>query len=409
MLVQYLAVRVSCTPKSLQAARVGLASCRSGSESSNHIMSVALLIAAISALLLLGTWLLYPLVAVLTARLRPRAARSARGWQPRVTVILASREAVDPIRERVSNILEADYPPHLLDVVVGLERGCGTNPDDIAVSRVRVVLGDEPGGKACNLNAAVREADGEVLVFTDTYQRFASDTISLLVEDLSDDRFGAVSGALILPGEQVGRTTLVERYWQLERVLREAEAVTSSTVGVTGAVYALRKDLWSPLPPGLILDDLFVPMRVVLAGRRVGFVRDALAFDTREAAPGREYGRKVRTLTGNFQLCAWLPAVLVPGRNPIWWRFVWHKLMRLATPFLCAMLLLSLLVAVSMWRPNIVLLLCVLLAASALLIAWAPTRTLARLRDTARWGVAMQAAAVSAAIRGLRGQWDVWQ
>lgn len=409
MFVRYWVVRVSCTPNQMPAVIAGPASGRSGSESSNHFMSVALLIAAISALLLVGTWLLYPLAAVISARVWPRAARSARGWQPRVTVILASREAAEPIRARVTNILESDYPPHLLDVVVGLERSSGTDPNEIAGDRVYAVTGDEPGGKACNLNAAVREATGEVLVFADTYQRFAAETIRFLVEDLADERFGAVSGALILPGEQVGRTTLVERYWQLERVLREAEAVTSSTVGVTGAVYALRRDLWSPLPPGLILDDLFVPMRVVLSGRRVGFVRDALAYDFREAQPEREYGRKVRTLTGNFQLCAWLPAVLVPGRNPIWWRFVWHKLMRLATPFLIASLFLSLLAAATMWRPQLVMLFCALLAATALLVAWGPTSALVRLRETARWGVTMQAAAVSAAIRGLRGRWDVWQ
>lgn len=409
MFVRYMAVRVSCTPNPMQVARTRLDSCLSGSESFNNTMSVALLIAAISALLLVGTWLLYPFAAVLTARFRPRPAQAVKGWQPRVTVILASREAADAIESRVENIRESDYPAEHLDIVVALERASDTSPEQLESPGLRVVVGDEPGGKACNLNAAVRVATGEILMFADTYQRFAPDTIRLLVEELADERFGAVSGALILPGEQVGRASLVERYWQLERLLREAEGIASSTVGVTGAVYALRRSLWKPLPAGLILDDVFVPMRVVLGGSRVGFVRNALAFDIREAAPEREYGRKVRTLTGNFQLCAWLPSVMLPGSNPIWGRFVWHKLMRLATPILCMLLFSSLLVWAALHYPQAVLILSVVLTASALLIAWAPTRALARLRETARWGVTMQAAVLSATIRGLRGQWDVWR
>lgn len=372
-------------------------------------MSVALLIAAFAALLLIGTWVLYPLFAVLLARLRPRPARAVGGWRPRVTVILATREAPEAVRARVADCLAADYPADRLEVVVGLERGGLTTPADIAGERVRAVLGDAPGGKACNLNAAVREATGEVLVFADTFQRFAPDTIRLLVETLADERFGAVSGALVLPGEHAGRPTLVERYWQFERRLREAEAIAASTVGVTGAVYALRRDAWAPLPAGLILDDLFVPMRVVLSGRRVGFVPEARAYDARAAQPEREYGRKVRTLTGNFQLCAWLPSVLLPWRNPIWMRFVWHKLMRLATPYLLGVAMLSILVAALLRAPVVVLAMLGGLAVLTAIVAWAPTTTLARLRETVRWGMAMQAATVSATIRGLRGQWDVWQ
>src|SRR5690606_9508915 len=213
----------------------------------------------------------------------------------------------------------------------------------------------------------------EVLVFTDSYQRFEPDAIARLVAALGDARFGVVSGSLALPGEFTGQLSLVERYWLMERRLREAEARTASTVGVTGAIYALRRNEWKPLPAGLILDDLFGPMRIALSGKRVGFVPDARATDVRSAQPEREYSRKVRTLTGNFQLCAWLPSVLVPWKNPIWFRFVWHKLMRLATPYLTVALAASVLLALWIWEPVAVTVAIVAAVVMTAVVMWAPT------------------------------------
>ena len=50
-------------------------------------------------------------------------------------------------------------------------------------------------------------------------------------------------------------------------------------IGTTGAIYAMRRACWQPLPDGTILDDLLAPMRAVLAGWRVVFEPRALAFD----------------------------------------------------------------------------------------------------------------------------------
>lgn len=374
---------------------------------------IALVVAAVAIALLLATWVVYPLVMIAVARLRGRPPVMRHSWRPRVTVLLATREPAEAITARVNNLLASAYPSDLLEVVVGLEPGLPNEAELLAavssLPRTRAAVGDAPGGKAANLNAAERAATGQLLVFADSYQRFGANTISQLVAALGDPRFGAVSGSLHLPGESEGHPSLVDRYWRLERRLREAEGAVSSSVGVTGAVYAMHRDAWAPLPAGLILDDLYVPMRVVLAGRRVGFLPGAVAREVRTVGASREYGRKVRTLTGNLQLCAWLPAVLSPLRNPIWLQFICHKLMRLATPYLLLVAMLAaaiaLLVAVPRWIPPIL----GAGAALALIVAWAPIAPLRRVRETVRWGFTMQAAVVTATVRGLRGQWDVWQ
>ena len=292
-----------------------------------------------------------------------------------------------------------------------LDQQANIAPESVGITdaRVRVVTGDAPGGKSAALNAGVRAARGEVLVFTDTHQRFASNTIPLLSGALADPRVGAVSGALQLPGDRTGRRSPAELYWKYERRLRRDEARLHSAVGVTGAVYAMRRDRWTPIPAGLLLDDLFVPMRLVLDGARVAFEPRAIAVDERRTDPEQEYRRKVRTLTGVIQLCAWMPGVLVPVRNPIWLQFVCHKLLRLLTPYLL----------VTIVAGSAVLVFGALSGQQRLALLGALTATLAvaavlpavrrRARALATWGVTLQAAVVVATIKGIRGRWDVWQ
>jgi cellulose synthase/poly-beta-1,6-N-acetylglucosamine synthase-like glycosyltransferase len=272
-----------------------------------------------------------------------------------------------------------------------------------------VVLGDAPGGKAATLNAAVRAARHDVLVFADTAQRFDRDAIPALVAELSDPAFGAVSGMLELSRAN-GRSTLADRYWRYERWLRRWEARLHSSVGVTGAIYAMRRSLWAPLPAGLILDDVYVPMRLALDGWRIGFTERALAHDVRRFAPSQEYRRKVRTLTGNVQICAWLPAVLNPVRNPLWVQFLCHKLLRLLTPYLALCVLVGLAgaaLAALVANPAGEQLLIV--AGLAVLAVCLVPRTRRMLAHQIAWAVALQSSVVVATVNGMRGRWDVWR
>jgi hypothetical protein len=167
--------------------------------------------------------------------------------------------------------------------------------------------------------------------------------------------------------------------------------------------------LWAPLPAGLILDDVYVPMRLALDGWRVGFERDAHAHETRRVDAGQEFRRKVRTLTGNYQLCAWLPGVLVPGRNPIWLQFLCHKLLRLVLPW--GVLLVALAVALALLDaagPRTPWLLAAA-AAGALWLAVGRDGLARRLRGLAVQFGSMQAATLVAMAHGLRGRWDVWR
>ena len=198
---------------------------------------------------------------------------------------------------------------------------------------VRVLEQASKQGKAAALNAGAAAAKHELLIFADARQRWADDALVRLVENFADPAIGAVSGDLMLesaPGMLEG----VGLYWRFEKWLRKQESRLGSQVGVTGAISAVRRPLFHPIPPGTLLDDVYWPMHVVLQGYRVIHDERAKAFDRLPDNPRDEFRRKVRTLAGNFQLLSLLPrSALLPWRNRVWWQWISHKLLRLVVPW----------------------------------------------------------------------------
>ena len=185
-------------------------------------------------------------------------------------------------------------------------------------------------GKATALNVGVELATGEVIVFADARQRFEARAIRELVANFADPAVGAVSGELLLDGG-AGVGESVGLYWNYEKWIRKNESRFDSVIGATGAIYAIRKSLWQPLPPMTILDDVYTPMQIAMTGHRVVFEDRARAYDKAANSARREFARKVRTLTGNYQLCQLMPRLLVPT-SALLLQFYSHKLMRLAAP-----------------------------------------------------------------------------
>jgi cellulose synthase/poly-beta-1,6-N-acetylglucosamine synthase-like glycosyltransferase len=350
----------------------------------------------------------YPLIVRARAALRRGAGRGAaptpRDAAPHVTVIVASRDEPAVLEARVRNLRDTDHPAGRLDVVVAVDARA-PHPWTEVAARLRglaeVVPGDEPGGKAAALNAAVRTAGGDVLVFADAGQRFNREAIPALVAALAEDGVGAVSGVVVSAKDD----GLMDRYWEYELQLRRRQAAIHSIICVSGAIYALRRELWRPMPAQLICDDLFVTMGLTTRGWRVGFCEAARAVDPREFTREQHFDRKVRTLTGLLQLCAWMPEILLPWRNAIWVDLVLHKLTRIVVPYLfilgvagVAWLVLALGGPVT-WG-----------VAAAGAVA-ASLLVLARpgLRKSLFWAARLLTVPVIALGNALRGRWQVWQ
>jgi len=286
----------------------------------------------------------YPLLLAIAGTVARRPVHK-RPIEPAVTVILASRDDAATIDERVQNILDVDYPREKLQVIVSLDgpsNGAGELAEKYGPEGVEFIQSHTPRGKAAAINAAVARATGDILVFADARQTFDPAAVRQLASNFADFRVGAVSGDLILEnGRAAACGQAVGVYWNYEKMIRAMESRVHSIVGVTGAIYAIRRRLFEALPDDLILDDVFTPMKVVLSGKRVVFEPDAKAYDGVSCCAEAEYTRKVRTLAGNYQLLARMPVLLVPIRNPLWWQFTSHKVCRLIAPFALAALFIS--------------------------------------------------------------------
>jgi len=266
--------------------------------------------------------------------------------EPSVSVLLAAYNEALRIDGRLRNLLALDYPQDRFEVCVGSD---GSTDETVRIARayegsgVRLVAHDTRRGKAAVLNHLVSIAHGQILVFADARQTFAKDVLRALVAPFSDARVGAVSGELHLT-QDGGLTSTAEGvglYWRYEKGIRQAESRFDSTVGATGAIYAIRRELFEPIPDDSILDDVLIPMRIARRGYRVLFEPRARAYDRAARVPAEELTRKVRTIAGNFQLFARERWLLDPFRNRLWVQTMSHKFLRLGSPALLIMLLLS--------------------------------------------------------------------
>jgi biofilm PGA synthesis N-glycosyltransferase PgaC len=270
----------------------------------------------------------------LRSKLRPWPVR--RGpMEPSVSIVMAVHNEEQVLERKLRNLFELDYPAERCQIVV-VSDGSIDRTEEIlrqhsGNSQLFTVMNQLSRGKAVALNNGIEVAHGEIVVFTDARQVTEVGALRLLVTNFADPDVGCVSGELML-GDGTGESVRgMGLYWRIEKQVRELESASSSVVGATGALYAVRRELVTTIPEGTILDDVYLPMQVARQGKRVVFDSRARAWDDPDLGAQREFARKVRTLSGNYQLLQLAPW-LMSADNPIRFEFVSHKLLRLAVP-----------------------------------------------------------------------------
>ena len=280
----------------------------------------------------------------LRVRLRPNPTHSSPHLVP-VSVVLVVHNEADAIERKLHRLLTLNYPPEQMQIVV-VSDGSTDETDRIlkqfsTTSRLHILLNPKSRGKSACINDAVERATGEIVVFVDARQQIEWDAVRNLLENFADPNVGCVSGELMLGcGDSDNLAGGLGMYWRFEKKIREMESATGSVIGATGALYAVRRSLLVTIPEGTILDDVYIPMHALRSGSRVVFEARARVWDIPHQGTTREFARKVRTLSGNYQLLCLAPWLLT-AKNPVWFRFVSHKLLRLIVPFALVALFLS--------------------------------------------------------------------
>lgn len=255
----------------------------------------------------------------------------------KVTVLLTVHNEEVEIRKRIDNILEQDYSPEMLDVLVASDGSTdATNRivSEIADSRVRLFVSEVGQGKTATQNAAIKLAIGDVVIFTDAGSRFEVDFTRRIASAFCDESVGAADGHLLFvanDSNQIARSQ--GYYWRYELALREAESRLGILAVASGACLAVRRELLKEMETS-VGEDCIVPLDVVLQGRQVVHVPEAIAYDAMENDADGEFHARVRMTLRNWQGTWSRSALLNPMKYPGVAFALWsHKLLRWLSPY----------------------------------------------------------------------------
>ncbi len=282
-----------------------------------HAVALALFWGALGLLVYLHFG--YPLLLWVIGKVRPRPVR--RGdFTPVVDFVIGAYNEEAILRKKIENCLELDYPRDRLRITIASD--ASTDRTD-AIAReyegqgVRLVIAPARRGKAANFRDVVPTLEGEIVVFSDAGSLYRKDTLRKMMRNFADREVGCVGGRIRYTNPEETSVSQGEGlYWRYEVFLREAESAIGSAVIVSGAVYAIRRELYRPVPDHLP-DDFMSPLNVLDQGRRVIYDAETEILERMATTARAELETKIRIVGRNFAALMAMKHLLDPGRGPL--------------------------------------------------------------------------------------------
>lgn len=257
--------------------------------------------------------------------------------QPSVAVLIVAHNEEASIAQRLANALALDYPVDRLDVVVASDGSTDRTRELVVTnrdSRVRFIDFVSRRGKAAVLNDVLPGLTADIVVLSDANTFMEAHAVRRLVRWFRDPQVGVVVGRLVLSDPTTGRN-VDGWYWRYESFLKQMDARLNALVGANGAIYAVRRSQFVPIPGDTLVDDLVLPLLMRLHRRRdIVYDRAVLAFEETAADVTSEFKRRRRIGAGGFQCLRVLWPLLSPARGWIAFTFMSHKVTRWLCPFL---------------------------------------------------------------------------
>ncbi len=281
----------------------------------------------------------YPLTLYALVSRRRKPTLSPRTWDepPRVSLIVAAFDEEEVIAAKVANALALDYPRDRLELIVASDGSADATVERARAAGADLVLDLPRGGKVAAQNAAVERAGGELLAFSDANSSWSRDALRHLVEPFADPEVGYVCGQVRFLDSQ--GDNVEGSYWRYEMALREFESALAGVTAGNGAIYAVRRDAYIPLPPAGS-HDLSLPFLLAKRGRRSLYVPWAGAEEKMVPTLEGELARKRRMMVGLWDIVVGEGMLRPRGYPPLYaFEIASHRLLRYATPFLHAVAL----------------------------------------------------------------------
>jgi cellulose synthase/poly-beta-1,6-N-acetylglucosamine synthase-like glycosyltransferase len=311
--------------------------------------NVAAILFWLSAGLLVYTHLGYPLVLAVLVRLRGAGARSQRRFQtfpsyseekggndaagelPTVSLIIPAYDEEEVIAAKVANALDLDYPRERLQIIVASD-GSTDATAERARAAASLVLELPPGGKVAALDAAAEQAAGDILAFSDANSVWSRDALRRLVAPFADPGVGYVCGQVRFLDPE--GNNLEGAYWRYEMAVREMESALAGVTAGNGAIYAVRRDAYIPLPSSGS-HDLSFPFLLAKRRRRSLYAPGARAEEKMVPTIEGEFARKRRMMLGLWDIVVGEGMLSPRGYPPLFaFEVASHRLLRYLSPLL---------------------------------------------------------------------------
>jgi len=288
---------------------------------------------AVSLGLLAYTFVGYPALVALLARVRPQPIRTEAGFNPTLSVIVLAFNEESDIAARVENLHALDYPSTSLETLVVTDGSTDATPERARAAGATVLHEPERRGKMAAMNRGADAASGEVLLFSDANNRYTPGSAKAVVAPFADPDVGVVTGRKVID-DGTGRPLdqAEGAYWRYEAKIREWESATGSTTGVNGEMIAFRRNAFPTPPEGTMNEDFVQAMMAATAGWRVVYAADAVSLERASATPNDELTRRSRLVTGRGQALFQLVPAMLRHRPGLALKLISHKGLRPLVP-----------------------------------------------------------------------------
>jgi len=284
------------------------------------------------------TYALYPAILYIVSKVKRNAPSVENEYLPHVTMLIPVYNEKSVIIQKLDNCRRLAYPQDKLEILIGSD--ASTDGSDAIIKKnalpnIRFFAYDEREGKSHVLSKLIKKSSGEILIFSDANTFYNPYAIKNLARNFADKKIGGVCGKLILvnPDGNVGGWG-ESRYWQYENYIKYLEGKIYTTVGATGGIYAIRRELASDLPPDhMVSDDLVMALLIAGKGYRVVFEKEAVAIEATTKSMADEFLRKKRIGIGNFQALKMIAHCLDPRKGFVAFALWSHKIIRWFSPF----------------------------------------------------------------------------
>ncbi|MDD2386204.1 MAG: glycosyltransferase [Bacteroidales bacterium] len=288
--------------------------------------------------LVFHTYVAYPLILKLYCK-NKTSFKEKSYFAPNVSIIMSLFNEEDVIAAKIDSIINSDYPTDKIQLIIGSDNSSDktdTIVNDYANKHkfIEFISFSERQGKSNVINALINKAKGEILILSDANVMFDKNTIKELVKPFADERIGLVDTRMTNTGIKKEGISIQEKsYISREVMIKNCEGLLWGTMmGPFGGCFAIRTQLYSPVPVNFLVDDFYICMKVLEKKYRAINRLEAVVYEDVSNNLSDEFRRKIRIATGNFQNLWEFKNLLWPPFTGLAFSFLSHKILRWLTP-----------------------------------------------------------------------------